>query len=81
MWPLPNSMCPSCLQTTLLSRLPHNDALVQEKELEQTVPHALFKHISTRPSYSVWPPSSLISPSLQSDIGVFISIMNSRHKY
>ena len=48
---------PSCLQTTLAS--------VEDQESSHTVPHTLFRHISTLPSYGFWPFTSLRSPSKQ----------------
>ena len=59
---LPNSWCPSCLQTTLPSatsqRLNKLDPL-------QMVPQTWLMQISTLPSYLFDPPTSLTSPSLQ----------------
>ena len=45
----------SCLQTTRASRA--------SQKSSHTVPQVLLKHISTRPSSSVTPPTSLTSPS------------------
>ena len=47
---------PSCLQTTLASKIDHPSS--------HTVPQASFMQISTRPSSSKVPPTSLMSPSL-----------------
>ena len=46
---------PSCLQTTLASAV--------DQESSHTVPHTLFRQISTLPSSWFWPPTSLRSPS------------------
>ena len=51
----PNEECPSCLQTTWASALPH--------PLSQIVPHVPPRHISTLPSLDVLPPLRRISPS------------------
>ena len=52
---LPSTGNPSCLQTTLASRL--------SQELSQTVPHSLPRHISTVPCFR--PLLSRICPSAQ----------------
>ena len=64
---IPNSMCPSCLQTILLSRV--------DQYVPQIVPQTLLIHTSTLPSYSVLPPTNRISPSLQSVPLVCLSIL------
>lgn len=53
---LPATESPSCLQTTFAS--------VKVHPVWQTVPHALFLQISTRPSNRVLPSNSLTSPSM-----------------
>lgn len=54
---LPATENPSCLQTTLASTLSHPSS--------HTVPHVSFRQISTRPSRSVLPPTSLVLFSVQ----------------
>ena len=51
---LPVVASPSCLQTTVASVTSHISS--------HTVPHSLFKHISTRPSALLAPPASRTSP-------------------
>jgi len=51
----------SCPHTTV--------AALSSQELSQIVPHCSFWHISTRPSYGVEPPASLMSPSRHAVIG------------
>ena len=48
---------PSCLQTTLAS--------IEDQKLSHTAPHVLFRQISTLPSKSFCPSTSLMSPSTQ----------------
>lgn len=62
----PISLYPSCLQTTAAS------GIVQS--LPHTVPHTSLKQISTRPSSSVLPPLSLMSPLVQA---IFLRCINS----
>ena len=64
---IPNSMCPSCLQTILLSCV--------YQYLSQIVPQTLLIHTSTLPSYSVLPPTNRTSPSLQSVPLISMSIL------
>ena len=54
---LPVSKNPSCLQATLASLVDQNPS--------QMVPQVSFQHSSTRPSYILLPPISLMSPLLQ----------------
>ena len=49
---------PNCLQATFASFVP--------QKLSQTVPHVSLTQISTRPSSTFVPLTSLISPSVQS---------------
>ena len=55
---IPAAENPSCLQTTLASRLVHPSS--------HTVPHTLSMQISTRPSRVLRPDCSLTSPSVHS---------------
>ena len=61
---LPSEGSPSWVQTTIASAVFH--------EWWHTVPHWLFKQISTRPSVGFCLPWSLISPSWQTKIGLNI---------
>lgn len=65
---IPLAGTPNCRQTTVAS-------LVLQKS-SQTVPQTLLLHNSTRPSYSVEPPSSRRSPVVQDCPAIMINEYN-----
>ena len=70
---LPVSKNPSCLQATLASLVDQNPS--------QMVPQVSFQHSSTRPSYILLPPISLMSPLLQRSGSICVGFYHSMQSY
>ena len=70
---LPEGENPSCLQATVASKV--------DQKSSHTVPQTSFQQISTRPSYGVVPPTSLMSPSSQTPGGNIVSLSSYIYKW